>query len=57
MSGHPSHVLELCAGAGHMLMMERPAEVTVEIARVAREAAGGTRTAGPPDAPDVAEAA
>ena len=47
----------LCAGAGHMLMMERPAEVTTEIARVAREAAGGTRTAGPPDAPGIAAAA
>jgi pimeloyl-ACP methyl ester carboxylesterase len=47
----------LCEGAGHMLMMERPAEVTAEIARVAREAAGGTRFAGPPDAPGIAAAA
>ncbi|HYN94684.1 MAG TPA: alpha/beta hydrolase [Pilimelia sp.] len=33
-----------CAGAGHMLMLERPSVVNREIARVTREAAGSNHT-------------
>ncbi len=47
----------VCAGAGHMLMMERPDEVTAAIAAVARDALGGSRFAGPPDSPGMEAAA
>lgn len=46
-----------CAGAGHMLMMERPDEVTDAIARVTREAMGFTRPCDPPTVPDIEAAA
>jgi pimeloyl-ACP methyl ester carboxylesterase len=44
----------VCPGAGHMLMMERPTEVSAEIARVVREATTGA--SGRPD-PDIENAA
>jgi pimeloyl-ACP methyl ester carboxylesterase len=47
----------LCAGAGHMLMMERPDEVTAAIAEVTREALGDSRFAGPPSSPGMEAAA